>query len=132
MRGARATTPIRGGIIDVYPVTANQPYRLDFFGDEIEDIREFDPVTQRSGATASKASRISASPRVQARSFEDRTGRLSHVRERISLSSNRRRSKRSSAPFAREGTDGLTPLLEKCAAAFGISDLDEASGLFDE
>ena len=42
---------IRGGIIDVYPSTANTPYRLDFFGDEIESIREFDPVTQRSGAT---------------------------------------------------------------------------------
>eukprot|EP01035_Chromulina_nebulosa_P006508 gene6508-8803_t len=42
---------IRGGIIDVYPVTANQPYRLDFFGDELESIREYDPVTQRSGAT---------------------------------------------------------------------------------
>ena len=42
---------IRGGIIDVYPVTANQPYRLDFFGDDLEEIREFDPVTQRSGAS---------------------------------------------------------------------------------
>ena len=42
---------IRGGIVDLYPVTATTPYRLDFFGDEIESIREFDPVTQRSGAT---------------------------------------------------------------------------------
>ncbi len=33
--------------------------------------------------------------------------------------------------FAREGFDGLTPLLEKCAAAFGVSDIDEASALFD-
>src|SRR5690606_18087390 len=40
---------IRGGIIDVYPVTADRPYRIDFFGDEIEEIRAFDPVTQRSG-----------------------------------------------------------------------------------
>ncbi len=39
---------VRGGIIDIYPVTADRPYRLDFFGDEIEDIRAFDPVTQRS------------------------------------------------------------------------------------
>jgi transcription-repair coupling factor (superfamily II helicase) len=55
---------IRGGIIDVYPVTANQPYRLDFFGDEIESIREFDPVTQRSGASVEKI-KLPASPRVQ-------------------------------------------------------------------
>ena len=38
----------RGGLIDVYPYDANQPYRLDFFGDEIESIRTFDPSTQRT------------------------------------------------------------------------------------
>jgi transcription-repair coupling factor (superfamily II helicase) len=42
---------IRGGIIDVYPITATAPYRLDFFGDELEEIRVFDPVTQRSAET---------------------------------------------------------------------------------
>src|SRR5690606_1510735 len=55
---------IRGGIIDVYPVTANQPYRLDFFGDEIEEIRAFDPVTQRSGEPVESIT-ISASSRVK-------------------------------------------------------------------
>lgn len=40
---------VRGGIIDVWPVAAASPVRLDFFGDMIEEIREFDPVTQRSG-----------------------------------------------------------------------------------
>ena len=38
------TTSRRGGIIDVYPVTATQPCRLDFFGDEIEEIRALDPA----------------------------------------------------------------------------------------
>ena len=55
---------IRGGIIDVYPVTATQPYRLDFFGDEIEEIRAFDPVTQRSGEPVPEIA-IAASPRVK-------------------------------------------------------------------
>jgi len=55
---------IRGGIIDLYPVTANQPYRLDFFGDELEAIREFDPVTQRSGASVESIT-LSASPRIK-------------------------------------------------------------------
>src|SRR5690606_11716055 len=55
---------IRGGIIDVYPVTATTPYRLDFFGDELESIREFDPVTQRSGAAVETIA-LAASPRVQ-------------------------------------------------------------------
>ena len=39
---------IRGGIIDIYPSNEQQPYRIDFFGDEIESIRIFDPMSQRS------------------------------------------------------------------------------------
>ncbi len=39
----------RGGLIDIYPCDAREPYRIDFFGDEIESIRAFDPTTQRSG-----------------------------------------------------------------------------------
>ncbi|TVR47231.1 MAG: transcription-repair coupling factor [Puniceicoccaceae bacterium] len=39
---------VRGGLLDLYPITADQPFRLDFFGDTLESIRAFDPVTQRS------------------------------------------------------------------------------------
>jgi transcription-repair coupling factor (superfamily II helicase) len=39
---------VRGGLIDVWPVESPQPFRIDFFGDTIESIRSFDPVTQRS------------------------------------------------------------------------------------
>lgn len=39
---------VRGGLIDVYPVNAVAPVRIDFFGDEIESIRTVDPTTQRS------------------------------------------------------------------------------------
>ena len=38
----------RGGLIDVYPVNGTNPYRIDFFGDEVELIKIFDPTTQRS------------------------------------------------------------------------------------
>lgn len=38
----------RGGLIDIYPYDAVEPYRIDFFGDEIESIRSFDPTSQRS------------------------------------------------------------------------------------
>jgi len=54
---------VRGGIVDVYPVTATQPYRVDFFGDEVESIRLLDPVTQRSGARVESIT-LSATPRV--------------------------------------------------------------------
>ena len=39
---------VRGSIIDVYPLTEDRPLRFDLFDDEIESIRRFDPVTQRS------------------------------------------------------------------------------------
>ena len=39
---------IRGGIVDVFPVGSSDPYRVDFFEDEIDSIRTFDPVGQKS------------------------------------------------------------------------------------
>lgn len=38
----------RGGIIDIYPFTESTPLRIEFFGDEIDSIRRFDPLSQRS------------------------------------------------------------------------------------
>ncbi len=39
---------VRGGIVDLFPAGAAEPLRLDFFGDEIDAIRRFDPMSQRS------------------------------------------------------------------------------------
>src|SRR5581483_900422 len=39
---------LRGGILDVYPPEADRPLRVEFFGDEVESVRKFDPGTQRS------------------------------------------------------------------------------------
>lgn len=39
---------VRGGIIDIFPSTETQPVRIEFFGDEIESMRAFDPVHQVS------------------------------------------------------------------------------------
>jgi hypothetical protein len=39
---------LRGGILDVYPLTSPWPVRVEFFGDEIESLRYFDPLTQIS------------------------------------------------------------------------------------
>ena len=38
----------RGGVLDVFPPGAAKPFRLEFFGDEVDSIRTFDVVTQRS------------------------------------------------------------------------------------
>ncbi len=39
---------VRGGIVDVYPYVGENPLRIEFFEDEVESIREFDVVSQRS------------------------------------------------------------------------------------
>ena len=39
---------VRGSLLDVFPMGAEEPLRIDLFGDEIEAIRRFDPETQRS------------------------------------------------------------------------------------
>ena len=44
---------VRGGILDVFYDASSSPVRLDFFGDEIEVIKSFDPLTQRSQDTLS-------------------------------------------------------------------------------
>lgn len=120
---------IRGGIIDVYPVTANHPYRLDFFGDEIEEIRGFDPVTQRSAEPVESIT-LAASPRLKL--AESTTGIADYLSPQTHLAFIEPATlEEEFSAFAREGTDPLAPLLARCAARFGLSDLDEASALFD-
>jgi transcription-repair coupling factor (superfamily II helicase) len=38
----------RGGIVDIWPPAEAYPVRMEFFGDEIDTLRQFDPVTQRT------------------------------------------------------------------------------------
>jgi transcription-repair coupling factor (superfamily II helicase) len=159
---------VRGGIIDVYPVTALQPYRLDFFGDEIEDIRALDPVTQRSGDAVERIT-LSASPRLpvtpSGTGLADYLGPLTHLVliEPATLEETFDLLQRQAAPEStavdtgslpspgRAGPPGppsssarpavgpyrpardsaLESILVRAAAAIGISDLDEASTLFD-
>jgi transcription-repair coupling factor (superfamily II helicase) len=44
----RGEFAVRGGILDVFPPVAEHPYRIDFFGDEVEQIRAFSVADQRS------------------------------------------------------------------------------------
>ena len=50
---------IRGGIVDIFPPGIEEPLRLDLFGDELEGIRTFDPLTQR---TTEKRDRFDLKP----------------------------------------------------------------------
>jgi transcription-repair coupling factor (superfamily II helicase) len=46
---------LRGGILDVYSPEAERPIRIEFFGDEVESLRKFDPASQRSSNPADEA-----------------------------------------------------------------------------
>ena len=46
---------LRGGILDVFPPTAPWPIRLEFFGDDLDSLRSFDPITQISRGTLGDA-----------------------------------------------------------------------------
>jgi len=52
---------VRGGLIDVYPVNELTPYRIDFFGNEVESIKSFDPTTQLTETSVSSVSILPAS-----------------------------------------------------------------------
>ena len=52
---AQGQYSIRGGIIDFYPYTEEYPYRIEFFGDEIDSVRIFDAITRLSIKTVDAA-----------------------------------------------------------------------------
>ena len=52
---------VRGGIVDLYAPSLEQPIRLDFFGDTLETIRTFDPESQRSIAPVGRLELIPTS-----------------------------------------------------------------------
>ena len=62
---------IRGGIVDIFSFSNDEPYRVEFFGDEIDDIREFDPVDQLS---KKKLNRIHIVPNVEERLLKEERG----------------------------------------------------------
>jgi len=51
----RGQFSIRGGILDIFPLTAYDPYRIEFFDDEVDSIRTFDVLSQRSIENRSEA-----------------------------------------------------------------------------
>jgi transcription-repair coupling factor (superfamily II helicase) len=51
----------RGGIVDVFPPSASLPVRIEFFGDEVDSLRAFDPTDQRAVDTLERATLLPAS-----------------------------------------------------------------------
>ena len=68
---------VRGGIIDVFSFSNEEPYRIEFFGDEIDSIRTFDVETQLS---KEKLKKVSIMPNVENKTLqENRESFLSYI-----------------------------------------------------
>ncbi|TXD54201.1 transcription-repair coupling factor [Polaribacter sp. IC063] len=59
---------VRGGIIDVFSFSNDEPYRIEFFGDEIDSIRSFDVETQLS---TEKLKKVSIMPNVENKTLQE-------------------------------------------------------------
>jgi transcription-repair coupling factor (superfamily II helicase) len=111
----------RGGIVDVFPPSAELPVRIESFGDEIDSLRAFDPTDQRTTGKVDRVALLPASefllPPDAAATLRERLGasakrlpeRLAHDLERLAGTPD---PERPSAP--RPGSDG-----ESRAAAVG-------------
>ena len=53
---------VRGGIIDIFPATSEIPFRLDFFGNQLETLKNFDPGSQRTLINSIKLKQITVGP----------------------------------------------------------------------
>jgi transcription-repair coupling factor (superfamily II helicase) len=74
---------VRGGIIDIFSFAHDEPFRVDFFGDEVDSIRSFDIDTQLSDK---KFDHISIIPNIQnALDDESRIGILEYLPEKFNL-----------------------------------------------
>jgi len=61
----RGQIAVRGGLVDVFPSTGREPLRVEFFGDELEQIRAFSPFTQRALHAIDEAAIFPARERAQ-------------------------------------------------------------------
>jgi transcription-repair coupling factor (superfamily II helicase) len=56
---------IRGGIVDIFPIGLESPLRIEFWGDEIDSIRQFDPLSQRSIKSYDSVSFLGKIPKLE-------------------------------------------------------------------
>ena len=132
------TFAVRGGTIDVYPGNLVYPVRLDFFGDELDEIRRIVPTT---GQTIMPLSKVDIYPVTE---FEVTPSGLAHAREKLS-------SRAGSNPALRavleelegglrfDGSDVLLPFAYDKTATLGdylgsdvLTTLIEPRSIFDD
>ncbi len=82
----RGQIAVRGGLVDIFPSTGREPLRVEFFGDDIEQIRAFSPFTQRALHPVTDASIYPARERVVGSGLDgDETERVPLLQARPDL-----------------------------------------------
>jgi transcription-repair coupling factor (superfamily II helicase) len=111
----------RGGIVDVFPPSMELPIRIEFFGDEIDSLRAFDPTDQRT------IGKVERSVLLPASEFLLPTTGVAAIHERLGRAAGRL-SERLTADLARfEGTtdDPLRPAAASESRALAVGDAAE-------
>ncbi|MCH9633872.1 MAG: Transcription-repair-coupling factor [Chlamydiae bacterium] len=72
---------LRGGILDVFSSAETEPFRVEFFGNEIESIRTFDPISQKSVALLDEFSLLPNKERELLQKCQEKTSLLSYLGE---------------------------------------------------
>ncbi|MGH2476683.1 MAG: hypothetical protein ACRDIL_15600, partial [Candidatus Limnocylindrales bacterium] len=111
----------RGGIVDVFPPSMELPIRIEFFGDEIESLRAFDPTDQRTTGTVERVVLLPASefllPAAGVAAIRDRLGRAAaRLPERLGA---------DLARFEGSGDDPLRPGTAGASRALAVGDSAE-------
>jgi len=112
----------RGGIVDVFPPSATLPVRIEFFGDEIDSLRAFDPTDQRTVAPLEEAILLPASE------FLTPHEGVTALRERLGRSA-AKLPERLAVDLVRFEGDGVGPGLGSAAGASGGSSGARLTGI---
>ncbi|MSN25907.1 MAG: transcription-repair coupling factor [Geobacter sp.] len=110
----RGTFAVRGGILDIFPPNMPTPVRIEFFGDDVDTMRAFDPLTQRSLQPVEELVLLpSRELLLTEEALENIAPRLKQLCDDLDIPANRRRlileNLQNAVYF--QGVDFLQPLL---------------------
>ena len=134
---AKGTFAVRGDVLDAFAVNAEEPFRIEFFGDCVENIKTFDPETRRSTGSVSRVEILQATEFT----FEndDITALLRAAKAETDGADKARRVRLTekyldlvfSAENKDDGLNALAVLSENCGTVFDIVKPDTVV-VFDE
>ncbi|MCE1224941.1 MAG: transcription-repair coupling factor [Geobacteraceae bacterium] len=88
----RGSFAVRGGILDIFPPSLSRPVRIEFFGDTVETLRSFDPLSQRSLEPISSLSLLPSRELViSSTSLQEFIPRLKARADQLDIPADRRR-----------------------------------------